>query len=387
MSDSLVGTVVDDWKVTALLGEGAMGAVYEARRGPRRAAFKVAHPEKMSTDSLERFRREAQILMSLEDPYVVRCFAAGESADFVYLALEFMEGGTLADHIQARGPLNVGQAVGVTRRVLRGLAAVHAQGVVHRDIKPDNVLLDARGRPKLADFSMARHRDHRRITAVGTILGTADYMAPEQFSGEEVDQRADLYGVGALLFHLVSGRPPYQGRSSLAVLKQHQDAPLPDPGAEVPEARPLTRVVQALMAKSPDARPQDAAGALALLEGLPEEPLVGAQLTPLHGLDPLGDGAAGGARRPSRLLDLLAFAGLLAAGGLAGELAARRSGRDLLEDVPELAPLVGLRPQLDPWVWALTALSLLLLLDRVVAHRRGRGLLGGLVAGQREEPA
>jgi serine/threonine protein kinase len=374
MPDPLVGTLVDDWKIVKPLGEGAMGTVYEAQRGPHRAAFKIAHAHKLSSDSLERFRREAQILMQIEDPYVVRCFAAGESEGFAYLALEYMEGGTVQGLLERRGPLGVPQAVGLARRVLRGLAAVHRGGILHRDVKPDNVLLDARGRPKLADFGMARHKDHRRITATGTILGTADYMAPEQFMGDTVDHRADLYATGALLYHLLTGKPPYEGRSSLAVLKKHQDAPIPDPADVVPAAKALTPVVKRLMAKKASDRPADADQALKLFEGMTEKALGGSPLTPLFGLKPLARLAsqAGG---PSRILDLLCLGALL----LAGALSAHALGYGLLaSQIPWPRWALSLQPHFG-WVWPLVdSLALLLLLDRVVARRRGHGLLAGI---------
>ncbi|HBP22509.1 MAG TPA: hypothetical protein DEA08_32610 [Planctomycetes bacterium] len=384
MTDPLVGTIVDEWKITGVLGEGAMGAVYRAQKGRRFAAIKVAHPNKLSTDSLERFRREAQILMTIDDPYVVRCFAAGESPDFVYLALEYMGGGSLQDVLDKQGRLDLPQAVGVARRVLRGLAAVHAQGVVHRDVKPDNVLLDRRRRPKLADFSMARHKDHRKITATGTILGTADYMSPEQFSGKGADLRADLYAVGAMLYHMVAGKPPYQGRSSLSVLKQHRDSEIPDPAALDPNLKLLTKPIKTLMAKSADERPQDAMAALALFEGLPEAPLTGtAELTPLFGLAPLSDEEGGS--RPSRLLDLLAFLSLALAGTACADVAARARGRDLLGEVEAISEwLPRLRPHIDQgWPVAL-GVALFLLVDRLVARRRGVGLLGTPFRGRSE---
>jgi len=375
-SSSLVGTMVDEWQITKVIGEGAMGAVYGATRLGKRAAIKVAHQTKISADSMERFRREAQILMDLDHPYVVRCFTAGENERFIYVALEHMEGGPLQAYVDSRGPLSVAQAVGVMRRVLQGLGAVHRAGVVHRDLKPDNVLLDDRGRPKLADFSLARHRDHRKITQAGTILGTADYMSPEQFKGEGVDHRADLYAAGAMLYQLVTGSPPYEGRSSLAVLKQHADAPVPDPAARNPTAGPLTGIVQRLMAKSPDERPESAEAALALFEGLSEAPLNGqSPLTPLFGFKPIrraGEALAG----PSKLADLLTFVLALPLLILALDAGLRAGvlGPERHLGGPELLPT--LRAQADAhWVAALVVASLLLVL-RIYARIRTRAKSG-----------
>lgn len=363
MSDPLVGTLVDDWKITGQLGEGAMGAVYEARHNGRRAAFKIAHPNKLSSDSMERFRREAQMLMELDHPNVVRCFAAGENPNFVYLALEYMGGGTLQERID-REPLSVDQAVGVVRRVLKALVAVHAAGIVHRDVKPDNILLDARGRPKLGDFSMSRHRDHRRITAKGTILGTADFMAPEQLDGAQVDHRADLYALGATLYALVTGKPPYEGRSSLAVLKQHRDAPIPDPGALRPDASRITSVVASLMAKDPDQRPADAKAALALFDDLPEDSIAGPPLTPLSGFAPL--------RMPSPTLVLvrrIAALCLIVLGLAAATYGAIRAARiDPFHGVVGAGAVVTYLDRAWP---ALVALGVAALIERALSARAG----------------
>ncbi|MBL4849661.1 MAG: serine/threonine protein kinase [Planctomycetes bacterium] len=362
-SPSLIGTHVDDWEITEVIGEGAMGAVYGARQEGRRAAVKVAHQNLISSDSMERFRREAQILTELNNPYVVRCFSAGENERFIYVALEFMAGGALQDYVESKGPLSPAQAVGVMRRVLQGLGAVHAAGVVHRDLKPDNVLIDELGRPKLADFGLARHRDHRKITLVGTILGTADYMSPEQFKGEAVDHRADLYGAGAMLYFLMTGAPPYQGRSSLAVLKQHADSPIPDPAELNPAASPLTGIVRKLMAKDPADRPKDATEALALFEGLSEAPLVGkSPLTPLFGFDPVrraGQALTG----PSKIADAVAILLILPLATLLVDCGLRRGLLGAARHLggPEL--LAGLRAQIDiHWAWAVVVVGLLTVL-------------------------
>lgn len=367
---SLVGSMVDDWQITEVIGEGAMGAVYGATRLGKRAAIKVAHQEKISSDSMERFRREAQILMDLDHPYVVRCLTAGENERFIYVALEHMAGGPLQAYVDSRGPLSVAQAVGVMRRVLQGLGAVHLAGVVHRDLKPDNVLLDERGRPKLADFSLARHRDHRKITLAGTILGTADYMSPEQFKGEAVDHRADLYAAGAMLYQLVTGSPPYQGRSSLAVLKQHADSPIPDPAELIPAAGPLTGVIQRLMAKNPSDRPDDAEQALALFEGLSEEPLHGeSPLTPLFGFEPVrraGQALAGPSKVADLFVALIAFP-LLA---LVVDAGLRAGALGPVRHLGGAEALAGLRSHVDGYWVPLLAIALLLIALRVFARVR-----------------
>lgn len=370
MSADLTGSSIDGWQVAGKIGEGAMGAVYEATRGPQRAAFKVALPEVLGPDNLQRFRREARILMGLEHPHVVRCYHAGEADRFVYLALEFLAGQDLEAILQERGRLSVPEAVGVVRRVLRGLEAAHERGVLHRDVKPGNVMLDARGVPKLLDFGLAKARGQANITAAGAVLGTIDYMAPEQFeAAADADARADLYSVGCLLYHLVTGSPPYTGRSSLAVLQQHKEAPVPSPVHEggIAEAAPLERAIEALMAKDPRDRPRSARAALALFEGLPEAPLV-----PGGSLDPPPEAreeSTAGAPRPSCLADLFAAALLLCAAAALGDALLRGTGRPGLPPLP--APFSSLeRLREPPFLGALLGLAAAALFWRLLARRR-----------------
>ncbi len=357
-ADRLLGTVVDGWTIEAKLGAGAMGVVYRARRGAQRAALKVALPETLSPDSLERFRREAHMMLGIVHPHVVRCYQAGESGDFVYLSLEYMAGGALQDVLEREGRLSVPQAVAVIRRVLAGLGAVHERGILHRDLKPENVLLDERGCPKLTDFGLARADRHARITGAGMILGTVEYMSPEQTELEDLDPRADLYAAGAMLFHLVAGHPPYGGKSGLGVLQQHRSAPVPSISALVPEAKALERPIKRLMAKRREDRPTTAREALALFDGLDEAPLLAGQ--PLPPLD--ARGATATRARPSRLLDLLALLLLAAAGVLLAD-GARPGGF-----VPGLA-VPPLAHRAAPGVLALGGL---LVLQRLWA-RRARG--------------
>lgn len=369
--EDLVGTRIDDWKISRKIAEGAFGAVYEARRKQERSAVKVALPNSLGKDGLQRFRREAHILMEISDPNVVRCIHAGESEGFVYLSLEFLAGGSLQDQLQAKERLTVPQAVFVVRRILRGLAAVHAKGILHRDLKPDNVMLSGDGTPKLIDFGLAKGRNNARITMAGSVLGTVDYMSPEQFEFvNEVDQRTDLYAVGAMLFHLVTGKVPYSGRSSLAVLKQHKDAPIPDASKTVKEAKSLVSAINKLMAKNPDDRPPSAEAAVKLFDGMAEEPLVkGAKVAAEAGDAP-------SPKRPSRSLDALATLGVFVTAGAALDVVLRERGIDLLEQFAQAAQVrevIGT----DYLPWAVVAG--VLVVDRVLLARiTGRGLLGWL---------
>jgi len=275
VTTDLVGSVIDGWKVVGPLGRGSMGSVYDARRGKRRAALKIVLPESAADDGLPRFRREAKILMGLEHPNVIRCFGVGDHEGQVYLLLEYLGGGSLDDVQEERGRLALPPTIGATRAVLRGLGAIHAKGIVHRDLKPSNLLIDHEGRIKLADFGLARRGDaSTALTATGTILGTPYYMAPEQCRGQELDGRTDLYAVGVLIYHLMSGRPPFGGTNPLAILQQHMTADVPDLRDVVRDApAQLAVAIDRLMAKEPRDRPKTAEDALKLLEGLPEGPL------------------------------------------------------------------------------------------------------------------
>ena len=153
----LIGSSIDGWRVVSQIGEGSMGTVWDARKGKQRAALKLMRPDSAAEDSLPRFRREAKLLTKIKNPHVMRCYGLGEREDgFLYLLLEYLDGGSLEDLLERRGRLTIPQTVGTIRGVLTGLAAVHDQGVVHRDIKPANVLLDRDGVVKLADFGLAR---------------------------------------------------------------------------------------------------------------------------------------------------------------------------------------------------------------------------------------
>jgi serine/threonine-protein kinase len=365
--EELVGSDIDGWKVTGKIGEGAMGVVYRAKKGDQRAAFKIALPDVLGPDNLQRFRREAKILMELDHPHIVGCYHAGEADRFVYLALEHLDGRDLDAILAEKGKLSVPQAVGVTRRVLLGLEAAHQRGVLHRDIKPGNVMLDSRGVPKLLDFGLAKGKGHAKITMAGAVLGTIDYMAPEQFeSVTEADPRADLYSVGCMLYHLVTGKPPYTGRSSLSILQQHKEAPIPSPVREggVPEAEVLEPAIEALMAKERSERPKNARAALKLFEGMEEEPLYpGAVLDP----PPEEESASAGGGKPSRLLDLIAALATVAAGVLGADYGMRRLGQGGLLDDVQAAGLDQVRDA--PGLWVVLGVAAVLVLWRIVARR------------------
>ncbi len=216
--DPFLGKVLGEtYEIARLVGEGGMGRVYEARHlrlKDRRFAVKVLHPElARQPDVVARFQREAESASSIAHPNVVDVFDVHKTADGVpYLVGEFLQGEELGDHIKRNGKLPVAQAVAVTRQVCKALAAAHARGIVHRDMKPENVFLvsnDGALSVKVLDFGISKAGGEANLTRTGMIMGTPSYMAPEQAKGDKVDLRADIYAIGALLYHALTGSRPF----------------------------------------------------------------------------------------------------------------------------------------------------------------------------------
>ncbi len=362
MRDELLDSTLDGWRLLIKIGQGATGSVYEGRRGGERAAIKVIRPEVVAPASVSRFRREAELLRELDHPNVVRCVASGETDEYIYLALEFLDGGSLDRQLKRRERLPVPEAVYVLRALLHGLGAIHEKGIVHRDVKPGNVLLTRDGRVRLGDFNLARGDGiaEHDVTTTGSILGTPYYMAPEQVDGKGVSPQTDLYAAGALLYHLVTGDPPFDGSTPLQILQKHMHAEVPDLRQVLPDAPPqLARAVQTLMAKTPKQRPKNAAKARALLDGLEEAPLQivrGAPRRAAGARSPGGAGLGATAALPpllERTRDAPAPSGPLAAPLPAqrAELVLAASAPALRDEAPsggaaapEAAPPAGPRP-------------------------------------------
>jgi serine/threonine-protein kinase len=261
--DPFLGKVLGEtYEISRVVGEGGMGRVYEARHlrlRERRFAVKVMHPEfARQPDVVARFQREAESASSIGHPNVVDVFDVHKTADGVpYMVGEFLEGEELGDYLHRVGPLDVSLAVTIARQVCRALAAAHAKGIVHRDMKPENVFLVLRdGSPvvKVIDFGISKAgTGNTHLTRTGMIMGTPSYMAPEQARGENVDLRADVYAIGALLYHALTGKRPFDSEDPAATLTMVLTEEPPRPralAAGVPEA--LELVVQRAMAK--DAR-------------------------------------------------------------------------------------------------------------------------------------
>jgi eukaryotic-like serine/threonine-protein kinase len=241
------------------LGRGGMGIVYLARDVAldRLVALKQL-PSRLATEPAlrDRFLREARTAAKLSHPNIVPIFAVEEAGDFVFFVMAYVDGETLGQRVRARGPMPPSELARVLREVAWGLAYAHAQGVVHRDVKADNILLErGSGRALVADFGIASVVQAPGATGVGEVLGTAEYMSPEQASGEAVDGRSDIYSLGVVAFYALSGRLPFEGHSLSAVLAKHITQPAP-PIAEVCEGVPsrLAHAVDRCLAKDPAAR-------------------------------------------------------------------------------------------------------------------------------------
>ncbi len=271
MADPLVGRLLDGrYLIEARVARGGMASVYRAtdERLDRPVAVKVMQPALAERDeSVRRFIREAQSAARLSHHNVVNVFDQGRDGEVVFLVMEYVEGRNLRDVLKAAGRLTPGQAMTVLEPIVAAVAAAHRAGIVHRDMKPENVLMATDGRIKVADFGLARRIESSSITmTLGTLIGSPAYLAPEQIERDDVaDQRADIYAIGVMAFELLTGRPPYSGDRALAIALQHVRDDIPAPSTLVPVPAVLDDLVVAATRRDPDARPVDGSAMLARL--------------------------------------------------------------------------------------------------------------------------
>ncbi len=261
-----VPRTVGHYRLVKTLGQGSMGMVFEGvdRRDESRVAVKFLYPQLAADPSFrDRFEREAHVAALLRSPYTVHIIDFGVENDWYFLVMEFVEGTSVADGLRA-GPLPPQEAIRIATDVARALDEAVARGVVHRDIKPENILLSSSGRVKVADFGIARQVSDVGMTQAGGFVGSAHYAAPEQADGK-ADHRSDIYCLGATLYTMLAGRPPFAGNSILEVMRRHQEDPLPmGPILHLPD--PLVNVVRRAMEKHPADRYQTATEMLGALE-------------------------------------------------------------------------------------------------------------------------
>lgn len=267
--------LISGYDLIGRIGEGGMGTIYlaEEKSLARRVAIKVvAGKLGSSPQARARFLREARSLATIEHANVVRIYAFGEVDGQPYLAMQYVEGETLADLIRRQGRLSVDESLRMMRQILVALEAAWEKGIVHRDVKPSNVLLDKRGQVHVADFGLAKvtqSADDPALSLTGHVLGTPYYVAPEQAQGKDTDFRADIYSCGILLYELLAGERPFEGTTPFAIVAKQIGEPLPSIQAKRPEVSTrIARMLERMTAKAPQSRPSSYAELIAEFDTL-----------------------------------------------------------------------------------------------------------------------
>jgi predicted Ser/Thr protein kinase len=326
----MVGDVLSDrYELEELVGTGGMSSVFRAhdRLLDRKVALKILHEQYTAdADYVERFRREARSVAALSHPNIVTVIDRGDHEGRQFIVFEYVEGENLKRLIERRGPAPVAMALELGIQIARGLSFAHQQGLVHRDVKPQNVLLNGNNEAKVTDFGIARSLDVQRgMTQTGTVLGTSDYIAPEQAQGQRVDEHTDVYSLGVVLFELLTSRVPFPGENFVAVAMRHINEPPPsirEQRPDVPER--VDAAVRKAMAKDPRDRFPTMTDLCKELEAcLAEVQGAGTQVIPPLSR-PRGRARSRRGFSPWPLLALLAA--LLAIGGVVAYFALRDDG-------------------------------------------------------------
>ena len=274
MGQDLTGKDLGDYKVLRRVGSGGMAEVYlaEQRSLQRQVALKVLH-ERLAHDSsyVERFAQEARAAASLVHPNIVQIYEVGQAEGFHFISQEYVSGKNLGQLLERQGALEPGLVLDILRQVVAALCRSHELKIVHRDIKPENIMLSHSGEVKVADFGLARiaSTDTKTLTQVGVTMGTPLYMSPEQIEGRPLDIRSDIYSLGITCYHLLSGQPPHNGDTALAIAMQHLNTP-PAPLENLRQGLPssLARMVHQMLAKKPENRPANPGEVLVALRTL-----------------------------------------------------------------------------------------------------------------------
>lgn len=256
----MIGKELGQYKILAELGRGGMGIVYKAYQTSlnREVAIKVLPPNLAVDENIvKRFHREAEAAARLSHPHIVQIFDINEISGLHFFAMEYLKGETLTQKIEREGPLSLKEAVRITMMVADALNYSHSEGIVHRDIKPGNIMIDPHGHVKVTDFGLARAIESSRLTMTGTIIGTPEYMSPEQARGENLDGRSDLYSLGLVLYEMLTGRIPFEATTPFAVAQKQIYEPLTSPSSIRSEISPvLDAIILKVTQKDPKERYQ-----------------------------------------------------------------------------------------------------------------------------------
>jgi len=257
------GTVFAGCKIVCKLGQGGMGTVYKALHVTldKMVCVKLLSPELAREQrNIDFFLREARSAAKLEHPNIVHVYNFGQENGSYFIIMSYVEGKSLQDLVAEKGPLDIKEAAGILTGILNGLAHAHQNSIIHRDIKPSNILVDPDGVPRIVDFGLARSiSEEKQLTMAGEMVGTAYFMSPEQGLAGQVDARADLYAAGATFYYILSGKYPFDGKSSIEVIHKHIGSPVPNIILARPDV-PLwaSRIIERLMRKKPEERYQTA---------------------------------------------------------------------------------------------------------------------------------
>jgi tetratricopeptide (TPR) repeat protein len=260
------------YEIIEEIGHGGMARVFRARHEEtgRIVALKLLMPELTAQPAfIKRFHREVETLKSLEHPRIVPVLDVGEEGTFHYYVMEYMEGDNLESCLRRSTGISVSETLRFARAVAEALDYAHNKGIIHRDIKPANIMTDAAGNIKLADFGIAKDLEATRLTVTGSIIGTADYMSPEQAEGKRVTRRSDVYSLGVVLYEMLTGKVPFIGKTYLDVIRAHRFT-IPEPPKLVNPAIPgrVARLVEEMMEKDPSRRPASGAEVIAQIDSI-----------------------------------------------------------------------------------------------------------------------
>lgn len=256
-----LGDSLGPYTLESVLGEGAIGVVFKARRDEDGGVVALKVLKKLLSENdvyRQRLAREARVAQEVRNPHLVPILEAGEALGHHYLAVGYVEGGSLDDLLKGRGSLPVDECLRLAAEIAAGLDALHAHEIVHRDVKPSNVMLDLSGRAALTDFGLAKGRAYTLLTEPGQVMGTLDYIAPELIRGDQATPASDLYALGCVVYECLAGAPPYGDLKLFEVAFAHIQAEPPDVSLRTETPPALAHVVQQAMAKDPSKRPRTA---------------------------------------------------------------------------------------------------------------------------------